>query len=68
MVKDNRSDGCCVCFTVREYAAHDNDLQLDDAIVKIIDIFTADHDNRTMRRLFYHNCGYAYAVVLSYAK
>ena len=66
-IEENGSDGCCVCFTAREYAAGDNDLRLDRAVVKITEVSTAEHANRTMRRLFFHNCGYANTVVVSYA-
>jgi hypothetical protein len=51
---------------VREYAAGDNDHQLDGAIVQITDFFMTDHENQYMHHLFHHNCGYAYVVVLSY--
>ncbi len=63
----NLRDGCRVCFMAREYAAGDNDLRLVGAVVKITEVFTAEHANRTMRRLFFHNCSYANAVVVSYA-
>jgi hypothetical protein len=58
---------CRVCFAAREYAAGDNDRRLDGAIVQIVEVFTADHPNSTMRRLFHHNRGYASAIVLSLA-
>ena len=66
-IDENGSDGCRVCFTAREYAAGDNDLRLDGATVKITEVFTAEHVNCMMQHLFFHNCGYAYAVVVSYA-
>ena len=66
-IEENGFDGCRVCFTAREYASGDNVLCLDEAVVKITEVFTAEHANRTMRRLFFHNCGYANAVVVSYA-
>ena len=68
-IEENGSDGCRVCFTVREYASGDNDHRLDEAVVKITEVFTAEHVNRMMRQLFFHfhNCGYANAVVVSYA-
>ena len=66
-IDENGSDGCRVCFTAREYAAGDNDLRLDGATVKITEMFTTEHVNRMMRRLFFHNCGYAYAIVVLYA-
>ena len=66
-INDDGSDGCRICFAAREYAAGENDFRLDGAIVKLTDVFTADHENRSMRYLFHRNCGYAYAVVVSYA-
>ena len=45
----------------------ENDCCLDGAIVKIVEIFMADHPNSMMHQLFHHNCGYAYASVLSLA-
>ena len=66
-MNDDGSDGCRVCFGVRAYTVGDNDRQLDGAIVKLTDVFTAENENRSMYHLFYRNCGYAYAVVLSYA-
>ena len=67
IMNDDGSEGCRVCFAAREYAAGDNDRCLDGAIVKIVEVFTADHPNSTMRRLFHHNRGYASAIVLSLA-
>ena len=61
------SEGCHICFAAREYTAGDNDRRLDGAIVQIVEVFTADHPNSTMRRLFHHNHGYASAIVLSLA-
>jgi hypothetical protein len=66
-MNDGGSDGCRVCFTAREYAAGENYQRLDGCIVKLTDVFTAEHENRSMRYLFHRNCGYAYAVVVSYA-
>ena len=65
-IEENSSDGCLVCFMAREYAAGDNDLCLDGAVMEITEVFAAEHANRTMRRLFFHNCGYANAVVVLY--
>ena len=67
-MNDNGSDGCRVCFTgAREYAVGDNDHRLDGAVVKLFDVFTAEQENCSMHHHFYCNCGYVYAVVLSYA-
>jgi hypothetical protein len=66
-MNDDGSGGCHVCFAAREYAAGENDCRLDGAIVKIVEVFMADHPNSAMRRLFHHNHGYAYATVLSLA-
>ena len=56
IMKDDGSDGCHVCFTAREYAAGDNDCQLDGAIVKLTDVFMTEHENRSMCHLFYSTC------------
>ena len=41
----------------------DNDCGLDGAIVKIVEVFTVDHSNNMICRLFRHNRGYGYAIV-----
>ena len=66
-INPDGSDGCCVGFAAREYAAGENDLCLDGMIVLLVEVFTADHDNRSMHRLFHHNRGYAYADVFCMA-
>ena len=67
IMNDDGSEGCRVCFAVREYAMGENDCRLDGAIIKIVEVFTSDHPNSTMCHLFHHNRGYAYATVLSLA-
>ena len=64
IINDDGSEGYCICFAAREYAAGENDHRFNGAIVKIVEVFTADHSNSTMRHLFHHNRGYAYATVL----
>ena len=64
-INNDGLDGCRICFTAREYAAGDNGQLLDGAVVKITAIFTPDHENQSMRRLYNYNHGYAYAVVES---
>jgi len=66
-MNDDGSEGCRICFAGRTYVVGENDRGLDGAIVKIVEVFTADHQNSTMRRLFHHNRGYAYANALSLA-
>ena len=58
------ADGCRVCFTAREYAAGENCQCLDGALVQLTDVFHSEVMNRSLRRLYHHNRGYAYAVVL----
>ena len=58
-------DGCLVCFTTRECVTRDNHRLLDGAVVKITAVFTSDHENWSMQRLYHYNRGYAYAVVES---
>jgi hypothetical protein len=64
-INKDGSDGCHVGFTAREYTTGNNDCQLDGAIVQIMEIFVPDHENRSVHRLFHHNCDYAYVIVLS---
>ena len=37
---------------------------LDGAVVKITEVFTPDHENRTIQCLYHHNRGYAYAIAV----
>ena len=60
-INDDGSDGCRVCFVAREYAAGENGCRLDGRMVCISEVFHCDDANRSMRRLFHHNRGYAYA-------
>ena len=60
------SDGWHVCFTSREYAIGDNGCELDVAIVKLTDVFTEDHENRSIHHLFHRSHEYVHGVVLSY--
>ena len=64
-IRNDGSDGCRVCFTSCEFAAGENGRRLDGAIVRIAQMFTPESKNRSMRHLYYHNCGYAYATILS---
>ena len=63
-INTDGADGCHVCFTAREYAAGENCQRLDGALVQLTDVFHPEVANRSMRRLYHHNRGYAYAVVL----
>ena len=59
-INDDGSDGCRVGFVAREYAAGENGCRLDGRTVCISEVFHCDDANRSMRRLFHHNHGYAY--------
>jgi hypothetical protein len=37
---------------------------LNGAVVCVVDVFTSDHENRAVRRLFHHNRRYAYARIV----
>ena len=65
IIKSNGSDDCHVGFTARKYASRNKRPQLDGAMVERMTIFMPDSENRSMRRLIYHNCGYAYTIVLT---
>ena len=62
---DDGSDRSRICFTSREFPAGENGHRLDGAIVRIAQMFTPKSENRSMRHLYYHNCCYAYATILS---
>ena len=57
-------DGCRVCFVAREVVDGVNAAQLNGAVVCVVDVFTSDHENRAIRRLFHHNRGYAYGNIV----
>ena len=49
VMKPDGTDGCRVSFAAKEYAAGENGLWLDGAIVRIVDVFLPDNPNRTVR-------------------
>ena len=63
IINRDGSDGCCVCFVSREYAAGENGCLLDGHTVHITDVFKCDDANRSMRRLYHPNRGYGYELL-----
>ena len=63
-VKPDGSDGSRVAFAAKEYAAGDNCSRLNGAVVRLVDVFLPDNENRTARRLYHHNRGYAVAEIV----
>ena len=61
------SDGCHVAFAAREYAAGENGQRLDGALVRLVAVYSPEHENRTARRLYHHNRGYAVGEVVQFA-
>ena len=64
-MNDDGSEGCQACFAAMEYTMGENDSRLDCTIVKIVEVFMADHPICMMCSPFHHNRGYAYATILS---
>ena len=60
-VHEDGSDGCCICFTGREYACGPHSHKLDGVLLRITDVILPDSENRSMRALYHRNRGYAYA-------
>ena len=60
-VKDNGTDGCCICFAAHEYTTGDSAQLLDGSLLQIPEVFFPDSANRSIRALYQPNCGYAYA-------
>ena len=65
VVRRDGTDGCRVGFAAKEYAAGEKGAKLDGVIVRIVDVFLPDNPNRTARRLYHHNRGYAVAEIVS---
>jgi hypothetical protein len=62
-VLDNGMDGCRVCFAAQEYTTGLNVQLLYGALLCITEVLLPDTANRSMRELYYHNHGYAYAEI-----
>jgi hypothetical protein len=45
VMKPDGTDGCCVSFAAKEYAAGENGLWLDGAIMWIVDVFLPNNPN-----------------------
>ena len=58
-VQGDGSDGSHVCFAAREYANWENAHVLDGAVVRITRLVIPDCENKSLRELYHHNCGYA---------
>jgi hypothetical protein len=56
-IHDDGTDGCRV--------HGENGQRLDGAIIRITDVFTPESENSSVRHLYHHNHGYAYAIVLN---
>jgi hypothetical protein len=61
------SDGCRVAFAAREYAAGENGRRFDGALVCLLEVYSPEHENRTARRMYHHNRGYAVGEVIAFA-
>ena len=51
-INEDGTDGCRVCFDEREVSVVGTAARLDGVIVCIGTVFTSDHKNCSMRRLF----------------
>ena len=61
------SDGCCVAFAAREYAAGENGQRFDGALVRLVAVYSPDDENSTVRRLYHCNRGYAVGKIVQLA-
>ena len=62
-INGDGTDACRVCFVAREVAAGGNAARLNGAVVRVVDVFTSDHENLAVCCLFHHNRGYAYGQI-----
>ena len=67
VMKPEGTDGCRVSFAAKEYAAGENGLRLDGAVVRIVGVFLLDNPNQTVRGLYHHNHGYAVGEIVAFA-
>jgi hypothetical protein len=65
-MEPDSTDGCRFSFAAKEYVAGENGLRFDGATVRIVEMFLPDNPNRTMRRLYHHNCGYAVGEIVAF--
>ena len=63
-INGDGTDGCCVYFVAREVSAGGNAARLNGVVVCVVDVFTSDHENRAVWRLFNHKRGYAYGWIV----
>ena len=63
-INGDGTDGCRICFVAREVSAGGNAARWNGTVVCIVEVFTSDHENCAIRRLFHHNHGYAYARIV----
>ena len=61
------SDGCRVAFAAREYAAGKNGRRFDGVLVRLVAVYSPEHENMTAQRLYHHNCGYAVGEAIEFA-
>ena len=63
-INGDGTDGCHVCFVAREVSAGGNAARLNGTDVCVVDVFTPDHENRSVRQLFHHNHRYTYGQIV----
>jgi hypothetical protein len=68
VIKPDGTDGCRVAFPAKEYAAGENGLWLNGAIVRMVEVFLPYNPNRTVRHLYHHDHGYAVGEIVSFSK
>ena len=54
----DRSDGCQVSFASREHAVGLRGCFLDGVLVRMINVYTAEHPNGYYQLLYHHNHGF----------
>jgi hypothetical protein len=63
-INGDGTGGGHVCLVAREVSAGGNAAQLNGMVVCVVDVFTSNHENRTVWHLFHHNRGYAYGRIV----
>ena len=63
-VLSDGSDGCRVAFAPREHAVGPRGCFLDGVLVRMIEVYTAEHPNGYCRLLYHRNRGYGLAEIV----
>jgi hypothetical protein len=66
VINEDGTEGCKVAFAQKPYATDENAPRYDGARVRLIVVYTTEHENASCRQLAYRNFGYAQAEIIAF--